>query len=266
MIGDLTSAPEPIADQAVLAGPRTCCAVGARRSATRFKKIPGVVDVLNGIENTISGPAVDVPGGPERRRARRLHAAGSGTRRAARSCRANRRRRRWSRTTAPTPSACAFPTETAPRSTRSATRCWSAAPGRPPRSARWRRSTELPGQTEIRRENLQRDVAVTARLEGHDLGDGHGRGAAGRRTSCTCRPRIRVSTAAHYEEQQKSFHDLVFVLVLAIVLVFIVLLFEFGNFAAPVAILSSALLSTSRRFPRAADHAARRSTSLRSWD
>ena len=37
-----------------------------------------------------------------------------------------------------------------------------------------------------------------------------------------------------YEEQQKSFHDLVFVLLLAVVLVFIVLLFEFGNFAAPI--------------------------------
>ena len=35
------------------------------------------------------------------------------------------------------------------------------------------------------------------------------------------------------------------VLILAILLLFIVLLFEFGTFAAPVAILSSALLSTS---------------------
>src|SRR5205085_10610115 len=47
-----------------------------------------------------------------------------------------------------------------------------------------------------------------------------------------------------YEEQQKSFKDLAFVLVLAIVLVFTVLLFEFGGFAAPIAILASALLST----------------------
>ena len=38
------------------------------------------------------------------------------------------------------------------------------------------------------------------------------------------------------------------VLVLAIVLVFIVLLFEFRNFAAPIAILASALLSTSGVF------------------
>ena len=45
--------------------------------------------------------------------------------------------------------------------------------------------------------------------------------------------------------RQRSFRDLVLVLVLAIVLVFCVLLFEFGTFAAPIAILSSALLSTS---------------------
>ena len=51
-----------------------------------------------------------------------------------------------------------------------------------------------------------------------------------------------------YEEQQKSFRDLVVVLMLAIVLVFIVLLFEFGDFAAPLAILASALLSTSGVF------------------
>src|SRR5207237_3791769 len=46
----------------------------------------------------------------------------------------------------------------------------------------------------------------------------------------------------------KSFRDLIFVLVLAIVLIFIVLLFEFRTFAAPLAILASALLSTSGVF------------------
>src|SRR5205085_8024136 len=51
-----------------------------------------------------------------------------------------------------------------------------------------------------------------------------------------------------FEEQQKSFKDLVFVLILAVLLVFIVLLFEFGNFAAPIAVIASALLSTSGVF------------------
>ena len=59
---------------------------------------------------------------------------------------------------------------------------------------------------------------------------------------------IRVEYGGTYQEQQKSFRDLVFVLILAIVLVFIVLLFEFRSFAAPLAILASALLSTSGVF------------------
>jgi multidrug efflux pump subunit AcrB len=56
---------------------------------------------------------------------------------------------------------------------------------------------------------------------------------------------IRLQYGGKYEEQQKAFHDLMLVLVLAIVLVFIVLLFEFRTIAAPLAILASAVLSTS---------------------
>ena len=106
---------------------------------------------------------------------------------------------------------------------------------------------ESPGQTEIRRENLQRDVAVTARLEGVSLGAGI---AAVKKAIAKLNlpPSIRVEYGGAYEEQQRSFRDLVMVLVLAVVLVFTVLLFEFGAFAAPVAILASALLSTSGVF------------------
>jgi multidrug efflux pump subunit AcrB len=106
---------------------------------------------------------------------------------------------------------------------------------------------ELPPQTEIRRENLQRDVAVTARLEGVDLGTGMS--AVQKAVDALHLPSaIRVEYGGTYQEEQKSFRDLVFVLILAIVLVFIVLLFEFGTFAAPIAILASALLSTSGVF------------------
>jgi len=58
-------------------------------------------------------------------------------------------------------------------------------------------------------------------------------------------PEVRVVYGGTFEEQQKSFRDLVIVLALAVVLVFTVLLFEFRTFAAPAAILASALLSTS---------------------
>jgi multidrug efflux pump subunit AcrB len=57
-----------------------------------------------------------------------------------------------------------------------------------------------------------------------------------------------VEYGGTYKQQKKSFGDLLFVLLLAIVLVFTVLLFEFRTFAAPIAILASALLSTSGVF------------------
>jgi multidrug efflux pump subunit AcrB len=107
--------------------------------------------------------------------------------------------------------------------------------------------TQDPGQTEIRRENLQRDVAVTARLEGRDLGSGMS-DVQKTINSLHLPSSIRVVYGGTYEEQQKSFRDLIFVFALAILLVFIVLLFEFGSFAAPIAILASALLSTSGVF------------------
>src|SRR6185436_13927451 len=59
---------------------------------------------------------------------------------------------------------------------------------------------------------------------------------------------IRVAYGGAYEEQQKSFKDLLLVLVLAVVLVFTVLLFEFGDFAAPTAVIASALLVTRTTF------------------
>jgi multidrug efflux pump subunit AcrB len=103
--------------------------------------------------------------------------------------------------------------------------------------------TEIPGQTEIIRENLQRCVNVTARFEGISLGDGITK-VQKAVAETNLPPSIRVEYGGQYAEQQKSFHDLVFVLALAIVLVFMVLLFEFGDFGAPIAVLSSALLST----------------------
>ena len=108
--------------------------------------------------------------------------------------------------------------------------------------------TELPGQTEILRENLQRDVAVTARLEGVDLGTGVAAVNEGGGRPEASRVHSRRHTAEPTANSKQSFHDLLMVLLLALVLVFLVLLFEFGTFSAPVAILSSAILSTSGVF------------------
>jgi multidrug efflux pump subunit AcrB len=54
---------------------------------------------------------------------------------------------------------------------------------------------------------------------------------------------VRVEYGGTYQEQQKSFRELAGVLLLALALVFGVLLAEFRNFSAPVAILTSSVLS-----------------------
>jgi len=107
--------------------------------------------------------------------------------------------------------------------------------------------SEVPGQTEILRDNLQREKEATGRLEGIDLG--RGVAAVQKAVNDLHLPAsIRVEYGGTYREQQKSFHDLVVVLLLALVLIFLVLLVEFRSFSAPIAILSSAVLSTSGVF------------------
>jgi multidrug efflux pump subunit AcrB len=107
--------------------------------------------------------------------------------------------------------------------------------------------SELPGQTEILQDHEQRYVAVTARLEGLDLG--HGIAAVKRAVAGLHLPSsIRVAYGGLYATQQQTFHDLTVVLFLAVIFVFLVLLFEFKNFSAPIAILASAALSTAGVF------------------
>jgi len=102
--------------------------------------------------------------------------------------------------------------------------------------------TQLPPQNEIRRENLQQVVLVSGRLEGSNLG-----GAMEQVKRAVVRlnlpSSVHVEYGGTYQEQQKSFHDLARVLVLALALVFGVLLAEFRNFSAPIAILTSSVLS-----------------------
>lgn len=101
---------------------------------------------------------------------------------------------------------------------------------------------EVPGQLEMRREDLRQDVAVTARLEGRDLGSTMAeiRETLGRDISI---PRGAIEYGGLYQQQQESFRNLVIVLLMAIVLVFTVLLLEFGSFYEPVAIVFGAILA-----------------------
>ncbi len=103
---------------------------------------------------------------------------------------------------------------------------------------------QLPPQNEIARENLQQLVVVTAGLQGSNLGGVMAKvqqAVEGLRLPTT----VRVEYGGTYQQQQQSFRDLLRVLLLALALVFGVLLAEFRNFPAPVAILTSSVLSIS---------------------
>jgi CzcA family heavy metal efflux pump len=99
------------------------------------------------------------------------------------------------------------------------------------------------GQAEIHREGLRQMVAVTARIEGRDLG----------RTVQDIQRKLskelvlpqgtRLEYGGVYQTQQESFRGLFLVALAAFTLVFIVLLFEFGEFAVPVSIFIVNILS-----------------------
>lgn len=245
MIGDLTSAPEPIQIKLFSQDPKLLDE-WAPKVADEIRKIEGVVDVLNGINNTISGPAVIFQVDPSV-----VARAGFTPEEVATDAAAI-----LEGEAAPTPIVAndraytlrvRFPSANRASLEAMSNTLLTSSTGKTATLGTLASIIQLPGQTEIRRENLQRDVAVTARLEGRDLGSGISDVQATVK-KLHLPSSIRVEYGGTYQEQQKSFHDLVFVLVLAIVLVFIVLLFEFRTFAAPISILASALLSTSGVF------------------
>ena len=240
MIGDLSNAPEPIqikvfsSDAALLTnlGPRLGDAIG---------KISGVVDVENGIDNTISGPATNFQIDP-------TVAARTGF----------------------TPTEIAEDatsildgvTTTDPliangkpytvrvrlgEETRQSLQTiqntvFNSSSGKLATLGSLAQVTQLPPQNEIKRENLQQLITVTARLEGSDLGTAIAK--VQRVVNAMHLPAtVRVEYGGTYQEQQQSFHELLGVLLLSLALVFGALMIEFRNFSAPIAILTSSVLS-----------------------
>lgn len=253
MIGDLTSSPDPIQiklfspDAALLAkwAPKVADAITPDEK-TGKGGVEGVVDVLNGIDNTISGPAITFQVDPSVA-ARAGFTAEEVALDASAILEGEPATAPVIVNDRPYTLRVRFPEQNRASLDAMRNTLLVSSTGHTGTLGALATVAEDPGQTEILRENLQRDVAVTARLEGRSLGSGMSdvkKVVAGLHIPSN----IRVVYGGLYAEQQKSFHDLVLVLVLAILLLFIVLMFEFGTFAAPVAILSSALLSTSGVF------------------
>jgi CzcA family heavy metal efflux pump len=240
MIGDLTSAPQPVVIK-LFSSDGDLLRHWAPVVAGTIKKIPGVVDVEDGIENTTSGTAMMFDVDP-------VVAARAGftPQEVELDASAMLQGEPASAPVILNDRSYTIRVQFPPSARRSLATMSNtlivSGTGKTATIGSLATLTEIPGQTEITRENLQRSVDVTARLEGMNLGEGIAK-VQKAVADANIPSNIRVAYGGQYEEQQKSFHDLVFVLALAIVLVFMVLLFEFGDFAAPIAVLSSALLS-----------------------
>jgi len=241
MIGDLTSQPEPVVIK-LFAQDGKLLNDTAPKVGEAISKVKGVVDVLNGVENTVSGPAVTYQVNPTI-----AARAGFTPEEVAVDAAAV-----LEGEPAATPVILndraytirvRFPEQSRSSLDNMSNTLLTSATGRTATLGSLATVITDPGETEIRRENLQRLVQVTARLEGVDLGNGVA--AVQKAVKNLHLPSsIRVEYGGLYEENRKSSRDLLMVLLLALLLLFAVLLFEFRTFSAPTAILGSALLST----------------------
>ena len=242
MIGDLSNSPEPIQIKLFANDPALLQQLGPR-VADAISKISGVVDVQNGVENTISGPATNFQVDPTV--TARLGFTPTEVAEDATSILdgvtttdpviANGR---------PYTIRVRLGEETRSSLDSIENTVFNSSTGKTATLGALAQIQQLPPQNEIRRENLQQLITVSGRLEGSDLG------TAMVKVQQTVNglhlpASIRVEYGGTYQEQQKSFADLVRVLLLALALVFGVLLADFRNFSAPIAILTSSVLSIS---------------------
>lgn len=103
------------------------------------------------------------------------------------------------------------------------------------------------GQAQVTRENLKQMVAVTARLEGRDLGSTM-RDVQRVLAKMNLPAGVYIEYGGLYQEQQQSFRDLLVVFVSAVMLVTVLLLFLYERFTVVLSILLTTLLALSGVF------------------
>lgn len=101
----------------------------------------------------------------------------------------------------------------------------------------------LKGQSEIDRENLKPMLAVTSRISGRDLGSTISDIKKVLNTNLILPQGVTYTFGGLYESQQESFASLLFVLVAALLLVVAVIILEFENFTIPIVLLLTNLTS-----------------------
>ena len=239
LIGDLTSSPEPI-EIKLFSEDTAALHKKAEEVAGAIEKIPGIVDVFDGV--TVSGPAITFKIDPQRASQLGVNATDVSSAVA----------------TAMTGDSASSILQqgrlvavrvTLPAAAKQSLDTLKALQVRSPAKDALFRLDQVAdieynkGETEIERDGLRTTVAVTARLEGTDLGSAINTIKARLAQEVKLPPGMTIEYGGLYREQQSSFRELMLALGLALALVFVTLLIEFRSFSHPVAIMTGAVLA-----------------------
>lgn len=236
LVGDLTAVPQPIEVKLFGADP-DAIASAARAVAARLRKIDGVVEVVDGLR--VAGDSIVVHVDPAAARLQGLDADAVANQlegliggRAATSIRMG------DQSVAVRVRA---PLDQRARVDQIAGLPLTAPDGHTVRVRQVATVSILPGQRQMKRENLAPFVAVTARLDGRDLGSAMAevRNVVGAMSL----PGVRVDYGGLYAEQQRSQADLTMVFVAALLLVALLLSVLFERPAWTIATIVTVLLS-----------------------
>jgi CzcA family heavy metal efflux pump len=238
MIGDLTAVPQPI-EVKLFSDDVTQLDATAKKVAAQLGRIPGVVSVLNGINP--AGDALEVHVDPvkaallgldPRSVADQVSAAVSGTVAAE----------------LPQGPKMVAVRVWVPPDDRAEIEQLAALPisdgqGHVFALSRVATLSQQRGQPEIGHENLKRMLAVTARIEGRDMGSTMGDVKKLLDTRGELPAGMYYELGGLYQQQQIAFHDLTIVLLTAIALVFTLLLFLYESFRAAIVVMIQPLLA-----------------------
>ena len=243
LIGDLTAVPQPV-EFKLFANDPAQLAPAAKQLAAAVAKVPGLVSVRDGI--VIAGDGLNIRVDPSRAAIEGVDAA-------------------QVRSTLDSYLAGTIATQLPQTVKQVGVRVWlppgqrqyndqlgglpiRAPDGHVSALNRVAEVSPTPGRAEIERENLQRIVALTARLQGRSLGTAVAdvKSLLGR--SGTLPAGIRYELGGLYAQQQIAFAGLAKVFAAALVAEFVLLLFLYERFWIPLIVLGASALSTTAVF------------------
>ena len=243
MIGDLTAVPQPVEiklfgdDQAQLlqVAPKVADAIG---------KVPGIVDVFNGV--VPAGDALNVEVDPRR-------AALAGVDPATVTQQLDGYLEGTVATQVPQDIKFIGIRVWAPAAFKARVEQLlnlpiRAADGRVFPLGRFARVTPVSGQPEINRDNLKRMFAVTARITGRDLGSTIADVKQALAQPGLLPKGVEAELGGQYQQQQIAFRGLMAVFAGAVALIFVLLLFLYERFRMALAILAMPLLAVAAVF------------------